>query len=404
MRAVLLLLIVTLSLFGLCPTFGADATETQGKARGGSALSAEFSGFRIQRGSARTDWFATVKNTSGVNMPRNRFEVRATQTSEVGQVSSAGSAFTLTQDLGAGRTVNLQRQFSPARDISRVTLEIVDLRSAKTIGSTTFPATTAQSGPGRSPQLRRVPGQGIVKPGEVDLNRYLLALTLHEKPNREIGVLVKNIGSGPVDLSQFAVSITGHQLARPDQTQSIALSGELKPGDSAGGTTLFTYSYCASFTHYSALASGMGKQFETRFDVVPANLRIDVVSLVPRIPGGGIDEDSTLDIKFQVTNDSGRSIERCYLEGVFTMEIGRKYKFYRINMPVGGIQPGTNPRVVTLNLGATNFDPIRYHSSTELWDMKPTRVGVQVRLRDDAACGLAVYHGNISGFGMRLDD
>ncbi len=103
--------------------------------------SAEFTEFRILKESERTDWFVIINNTSNVNMVRNVYEIRAMQTSIAGVTSPAGTPFKLEQDIRSGRAMNLQRQFSPIMDINRITIEAIDTRSNRSIGSEIFSAT-----------------------------------------------------------------------------------------------------------------------------------------------------------------------------------------------------------------------------------------------------------------------
>ncbi len=409
MRVILLLLTITLTL-----PIQANATDlkifkpkTKSLTMSGAMPSVIFSEFRIQKGNGRTDWFVTIKNISKANMARNTYEVRAAQINKINQKSQAGSFFKLGQDLRPGRIMNLQRQFVPGRDINKISLEVVDLKNNRIIGTRTFIASTAESNPIGTSTTTQIPSQVAVNPDNMALNRYNLQLSLEEEPNGKVKLNVKNIGSGPVNLSRFTFSINGHLLGRPTQTLEITLNETLQPQKTTFGKAFFEYSYCATFTHYSAVVSGMGKQFKTRKDIEAQDILPLGLSFVPYIGTGIIDENSYLEIKLWVSNKSNRPAIQCYLEGMFSIVFQEKKRlitqYYPVDLLVHDIIPGKQHKTVILNLGQTNFDTIRAHASTALWDKEPKAIGIQARLRSDKNCGVTVYYGDIISGTMQLD-
>ena len=368
----------------------------------GASPSVAFTGFRVLKGSGRTDWFVTVKNTSNANVARNVYEIRATQTNIMGTTSPAGTPFTLGEDLRPGRSMNLQRQFDPSSDISRITIEAIDTRSNRSIGSGTFSAAAAASGgPGAAqagPAGNTAVGMSnaAANVGDSDPDRNKLELIIKEETNGMTALFARNVGTAAVDLAWYEFSLSGHLLFRPTKVETRNnVSGQLQPGTSKRVLDGAFECGCANFTHYTATArnEAMSQHYEARLDVAPPTVTLN---------GGRIGLHSTelsdlsvVTLFLEVTNTSSRTVRRPFAAtGRALVKTDKGTCIIPFNvLPRDAIfiAPGVK-RVVEfeVGIGSPSDQDMLFYEKKDLTFQKAKRIEVMVRLENPVDCGVPV--------------
>lgn len=366
-----------------------------------------FSNFQVLPGQGRTDWMVKLHNTSKANMARNTYVVHAFQMNLGGIKSPAGSPIKLTRDIRPSGSINLQRPFRPVGAMNRIVFEVVRSRDKMVIGTQTFGASTASSGPGAAasagapatPAAANAAASATYAP--VDLQ-----LTLNESlknSDQHIQLTVNNTGSSVVNLRTYIFSITENVLMHPDTIWPInSLTQKLQPGQSATARSMRTVcAYCANFTSYTATAKAKSgsQEFVTRLDVDTPKISLDKITLGFRgynIPDKA-DEYAVLTVELEVGNYGTRAITRASLEGTLVINAGNLNKFNDYMIPISRsigtvIPPGKSKHTVTIPIGNAEFGGSVLYPSDLLWGKRIRIVNLKSRLANAHECGVSAYY------------
>jgi hypothetical protein len=407
MKALFTLLLLTL----LCP-IQAQALDlkpltSKKMTMVGNTPTVAFSNFQVLPGQGRTDWMVKLNNTSKANMARNTYAVSAFQVNLGGMKSPAGNPIQLTRDIRPGGSINLQRPFRPGRDMNRIVFEVVRSRDKMVIGTQTFGASTASSGPGAAASAG-APATPAAANTAASANYAptVLQLTLNESlKNRDqrIQLTVKNTGSSVVNLRTYTFSITENVLMHPDTIWPInSLTQKLQPGQSATGAPIKTVrAYCANFASYTAMAKAKSgsQEFVTRLDVDTPKMSLDKITLGFRgynIPDKA-DEYAILTVELEVSNGGTRAITRASLEGTLVINAGNLNKFNEYMIPISRridtvIPPGKSKHTVTIPIGNAEFGGSALYPSDLVWGKRIKIVKFKARLANALECGVSAYY------------
>jgi hypothetical protein len=373
----------------------------------GNTPTVTFSNFQVLPGQGRTDWMVKLNNTSKANMGRNTYVVSAFQVNLAGIKTPAGNPIQLKSDIRPGGSMNLQRPFHPVNDMNRVVFEVVRTRDKMVIGTQTFGASTAASGPKAAASAGApVTPAAANTAANANFAPTDLQLTLDETLKNQaqhIQLTVKNTGSSVVNLGTYIFSITENVLMHPDTIWPINnLTQKLQPGQSATGRPITTVrAYCANFTGYTARATANSgsQEFVTRLDVDTPKMSLDKITLGFRgynIPDKA-DEYAVLTVELEVNNGGARAITRASLEGTLVINAGNLNKFNehmipiscRINSP---LLPGKSKHTVTIPIGNAEFGGSTLYPSDIVWGKRIKIVKLNARLANALECGVSAYY------------
>jgi hypothetical protein len=375
--------------------------------------SVALSQFNITKGDGRTNWFITLTNNSRANMPRNIFEVRASQLDRQANETPAGIPFKLNKDIRPGGTLNLQQQFTPGSHITRIVIQVVDTRKNIVVGTGTFATSTGsspsqiQSSPATAANAAAASANSShaanTSPSNFDIDRINLELTISETDNRKVTLNITNKGLNSVNLNRYDITLEGHQMLRPDMIYTFHYNEILQPGASTSRTTNpIDNANCANFTHYTATARDNGSTlvFEGRLDLAPPLAEIKGISLSVGYSdknfglNGNVGDH--ISVTMNVTNNSTRYLHQADILG--TMVISGGKVAYHFDFPGNiGVAPGQTKRVVvdlpihpesSLGTGV-------YMKFGDLMSLKPTYAKVALRLGSGADCGMLVFFSNM---------
>ena len=403
MRILSALIALALLLPAQVPAAGPELFKPKAKPlplvqNGGGATLSEF---YLTRGDGRTDWFVTVTNNTGSNMALNVYEIPATQSGNSGTPSPAGS-FSIPNDIRPGRTANFQKQFTPITGLTRVTIEVVDTRNDRVIGSGTFsaatinPANTTAPASTAAASAAAATAASATKPSAVD--DTLLDVNIAEGRDAKVTLTMTNRGKTSINLARYDVNLQGHVWLRGVETEQVAFTETLKPGASATRTvTPPKLRMCSNFTQYAATAEDKGTNlaFEGRLDTPPVRAKLGELSLQVNYNdktfgfSGGVGE--WVIIRMKVTNTSEGFIHGASAIGTLIIDGGKMP--YPFEVPVGlDLGPGQSKLVdLSLNVCYLNeFNTGVYVDIRDMWDKTPKFAAVAVHLGNPYECGLSM--------------
>ncbi len=218
--------------------------------------------------------------------------------------------------------------------LNKIAFEVVARADNKKIGTGVFNAKNAASGPVSSAASAVQNTTQAETMGASTLVPIDLELNLKASTKGQVTLTVSNNDKGQINLAHFKFNVNGHLMLRPTQTNSVKMTGMLKPGSSSAQIVdPFGFSACANFTHYSAIAEGSGLNFTTRLDVPPVTLELNKLAIrFDQINAyGEISEMSFIDIIADVKNTSHRQINSITLEGIGDIQTDKGHHFFRFS-------------------------------------------------------------------------
>lgn len=171
----------------------------------GKGYAVNITEFRIAQSQGRYYWFVKLTSNSDRVLPRGRLKVQANQYDTQGNIQEAGIPIESNLQIHPGRSIQLQREFTPMPGLTSIRVEVYQKNINKKLLSQQFTATTQPIITGIKPQEKQLGIKTV----------YLVETTVLVDLG-DFHLLIWNRGNSAINAKDFTVQTRWEHVFKPD--------------------------------------------------------------------------------------------------------------------------------------------------------------------------------------------